>query len=224
MSTRHLLAVCAVSAVFASLTLAGCATPEAPAAAPTAPPAASATPTQVAEPVVESVVITAESITLVGDDGSVLLESGYFEPTDDLVALLTETAGEAPEVEEDVSYPERGPLDLITWPGLEIYDDEGDGTAPHYPGFSVRVTDDVLGSASIETVDGIKVGESGSAVAAQYPNSTDEVDGQLDIYVGAVALPDSSEGTDLELRVWLMTKDADGPITEFRSPSANFGV
>jgi len=221
MRSRHFLLA---SAVLTSLSLAGCATPTPPAAAPSTSPAATVTPTPVAEPEIESIVITAESITLLGDDGSVLLETGYFEPTDDLVELLTEVAGESPEVEEGVTYSERGPLDLITWPGLEIYDDEGDGTAPHYPGFTVRVTSDVLGSASIETVEGIKVGDSGSELAAQYPESTNEVDGRFDIYVGSVSLPDSAEGSDLALRVWLIAEESTGAVTEFRTPSANFGV
>ncbi len=239
--------VTCVGAVVIAVALSGCAvtgsqssTQSSPPAAPAeTPPAApvSAEPEAQAEPEAraELVTVTAESITVTANDGTAIATFDYFQPTDDLVVGLTEVFDLEPRQERfEGGEGHAVPQTEWEWDGFFLIDNDGPGDPPHYTNHFVQVTVPAVGGVGIETVDGIRVGDDAATIERRYPDrahrvTTGDRPERLDVYVGAVPLPragndDPAPDGGYEFSVFLIALDPSGTITEFRTPSPNFGV
>lgn len=220
-------------AIAAALALAGC-TSSPPVSAPT-PPAASRTadPVETPEPVepkLERIVISAEVIQFVNDDGSIEFETGYFTAADGIIAQLEEVAREAPEhsVREAI---EREQWDNYEWSAITVFDNKGEGAEPYQPGFNVVVTEATIGGVSIETPDGYSVGDSATAIESAHPDESERggptgKPESLSVYLNSVDLPASDDvgiGANPAFRVYLGATDPEGEIDRIIAPSPNFG-
>jgi hypothetical protein len=227
------------AAAAAMLLLSGCVSaPEEPSpttavAEPSAEPTSTATsePTPVEQPQAETVIVTAESITVASDDGSPLAEFDYFQPTDEVVDGLTEAFGVEPTDERFEGAIEAPPATVWTWDGFELRDPDPAGEPPFWVNHWVRVGAAEVNGVAVETVDGVRVGDDAQTIEARYPDTSDRVTAgdepeRLDVYLGAIPLPQEGENSDgnYEFSVWLIAKDPSAEISEFRAPSPNFGV
>lgn len=223
----------------AILLLSGCApaqgggSPSTPAAEPSPPPTPSATtaPTPDEQQQAETVVVTAESITVTAEDGTELAVFDYFEPTDQVVEGLTDVFGIEPTDERFEGALDMPSGTIWNWDGFELTDTDPEGDPPLWPNHSVRVTMPEVAGVTVETVDGVRVGDDAQTIEARYPDTSgrftvgDEPE-RLDVFLGAIPLPKEGENSDgnYEFSVWLIAADPSAAISEFRAPSPNFGA
>ncbi|TFD32860.1 hypothetical protein E3T40_12340 [Cryobacterium sp. TMT1-19] len=240
--------------LIAGLFLTGCSGPPGPVpggesptstATPTATATAKATPglTEAAHPSapapVTDLLITAASIELRDASGTTLSTFDYFQPAGELVAGLSTAFGSAPisehfeggsEVPPGTNYTwgdilPTGPESPTPWDGdFVLVDGVPGGTSPHEPNTWVKVSSSAVNGVQISTVDGIAVGDDAAEIAARHPDTARPQGSRFDIFVGLVPLPPLDSLSELTFSVWLIAADPLGPITEFRSPSPNWGV
>ena len=237
----------------AGLFLTGCSGPPDPVlggksltAASTAPPTAPATatpgPAEAAHPSapapVTDLLITATSIELRDASGTTLSTFDYFQPAGELVTGLSTAFGSAPILEHYEGGSEVPPGTQYIWGNIlptdpELPTPEGDfvlmdgvpgGTSRHEPNAWVGVSSSAVNGVHISTVDGISVGDDAAETAARSPDTARPLGSRLDIFVGLVPLPPLDSMSELTFSVWLIAADPLGPITEFRTPSPNWGV
>ncbi|TFC85945.1 hypothetical protein [Cryobacterium sp. TMT3-29-2] len=242
----------AVLFLVAGLFLTGCSGPpdpvlggKSPTATSTAPPKAPATatpdPIEAARPStpapVTDLLITATSLELRDASGTSLSTFDYFQPASELVAGLSTAFGSAPISERYEGGSEVPPGTGYIWsnilpadpksPGPEgdfvLMDGVPGGTSPHEPNTWVKVSSSTVKGVHISTVDGISVGDDAAEIAARYPDTANPQGSRLDVFVGHVPLPPMDSLSELTFSVWLLAADPLGPITEFRSPSPNWG-
>lgn len=221
---------------------------ESPTATATAPPPAPAPPgpTEVArrsDPAIATdVYISATSIEVRDASGETLATFDYFQPASEVVAGLSTAFGGAPLTEAfespnmhqppgtsytwDHAFPEDPGTDRALSEGGDFVLIDGDtaGTPPFYSNTSVLVSAEAVNGIHISTVDGIAVGDNTAEIAARYPYTAGPQGSRLDIFVGFVPLPPSDETPNPTFSVWLIAADPLGPITEFRTPSSNWGA
>ena len=204
-----------------SIVLTGC-TPVGTSAAP--PPSATAPTPQTPAPAVDHdamptrILITAESIQILNDEGIPSQSFTYFQPVETLVAGLTALFGVEP-----VATPYAGTTAVdYDWDGFHLGTD-GRGQAPFNAESGVRVTAATVHGLAIETVDGIQVGDPAAPLEAAHPDSADRWQFQgserLDISIGVVAIP-SNDGRTFAVK--LTAHPADGAVTQFMAPHKNF--
>lgn len=205
-------------------------------ASPTASP--SETPSQppatTEAPAAASIGISAEAITVFDADGAPLASYDYFQPTDEVVAGLTEVLGAAVET------PNAGGLETPPgieheWDGLRLYDSETPGTVPDIPNHWVFVdaptagglpigTDPGIGSAS-----GVKVGEQLSSATIGVTSGAPYVDPSTGVntivsQLGQVAIPPNPAASGDRHFFVLVLSDADtGEIARLNAPANDFG-
>ena len=204
------------------------------------PPATSAAPSSAPPtpqaPAAASVAITAETISVLAADGSVLESFDYFQPTTEVVAGLTSYLG-APVDSPNPGGMESSPGVDHQWGGLRLYDTDSPGTPPEIPNHSVFVTSPTAGPLPIGTapgvgaVGGLRVGDPGTSVtigveaAGEY---TDPTTGRTTVLsrVGLFELPPHPAApTDPRNFAVLVQSYTDtGLIERLIAPSANFGV
>ena len=118
-----------------------------------------------------------------------------------------------------------GPESPTPWDGdFILVDGEPGGASPHEPNTWVKVSSSAVNGVHIRTVDGIAVGDDAAEIAAIHPDTARPHGGRLDIFVGLVPLPPLDSLTEPAFSVWLIAADPLGPISEFRSPSPNWGA
>lgn len=188
------------------------------------PPPASATPDAQPEPVAARVVFDAERLSIAADDGTTLASFDYFQPATDVVPTLVELFGE-PAV-ENVEPSIGGPgLTVYDWGGLQLYDNEGDPVVPYTPDLFFVATAPEVAGIVLETIDGVRVGDSGAALEARYPDESRRVtvDGQperIDIHLGFIDHPDQDCCESFSgVTVWVVVAPSDGAVVDFRAPS-----
>jgi hypothetical protein len=209
-----------LSCVVVLLALVGCAPQPAPVTAPTT---TTPSPTTTPDPVAERIVIRAESIAVIADDGSTLSEFDYFQPAEDVVPVLDAVLGIS-AVEQETN----GAGDVVTtydWGGLELIDDASAVEAPYYSDLFFAASADAIGGIAIETVDGVQVGDAGPELEARYPDESHRVTAgdspeRIDLYLDFVDHPDEEFSEEFGgVAVWVIVEPAEGPVTEIRAPS-----
>lgn len=238
----------AVVAVFAALSagLVGCvgtgpvaAVPPSsvtePAREPTQP-APTSDPT--AAPAADRVHITAETVSVLDSTGTELVSFGYRDLTADVVAGLTTHLGE-PALERFPSGNHNGEGSRYVWDSLAVTSEDrwADASPENLPTYEARwwisATDSSARSFVVDTVDGVRVGDSTRGVIEAHPGADERLDmsgasPRTDIYLGAVRPPipedDPSFSTGQLWRVWLIDEDPTDTVEELRAPSANFGA
>lgn len=206
--------------------LTGCSSlPAPPPALPLAPssaPSAASSATPEPELIQRRVVITATEIQLFGDEGTLTSTLTYFDATASVVAALTEQFHAAPVVTET---PGRCchtfPAVHYDWGGFKLSDDEKLMGKPTGPEFTIGATAAEIGTVAIETVDGVRVGDLASEVAASHPGtngagvSGDGVDHQWFI-LGKVNIEEDSEAH--YLYVWVIELRPGDRISSISAP------
>ena len=236
-----------VTATLAALLLcAGCAAaPSAAPAEPTTPATPSAapadpTPTPTPEAVAERIVVTAESMAVLMSDGFTGATFDYFEPADLAVEGLTDVLGAAPTTTQEPGNPDDGSFTLHEWDGVAIWDLDRPASAPFRSDWTMLLTAPTAGGVALETVDGVQVGDSASALEAAYPDQFTHVEccGQperTDFRIGAKPIEATEqqlaeirgelpEETSPEFAVWVLAADSAGAVTRILAPSPNFGA
>lgn len=206
-------------AVLAALTLSGCVVggSPGPSAIPENPPSPQPTVDQpAAKP--DRIVISAEHIRIVMDDGTVGDEFTFFDPVADVTAELTVLLGQEPAV---TTYEQEFVADY-EWDGLRLLTD-GPGQAPADVAFGVFVTAAEINGLGIETADGVRVGHPMAPIEAAHPAESRrwmyEGEERLDTDVGSVSV---APGDERMFSVKITAHPSDGPVTEFVAPMKNF--
>jgi hypothetical protein len=219
----------------AALTLTGCA-PVIPQSDPTSSPTSSPSlatpspsPTPEAAPApapaaeAERLVMSASGVQIFLDDGTVGLEFGYFDPIGPVADDLSGLFGQVPVI---TTYDGNVAADY-DWPGLSIGTD-GPATPPMGAEIVMFVTAAEVNGISIETVDGIQVGDPLAPLEAAYPEDSyrwqrdgGEVQGE-ELVVTIDSVPVSADYPEREFSVELIALPSSGPITRMRAPMKNF--
>lgn len=167
----------AASAIVAMALLSGCATPD-----------AQGGPSRI--------VVSAESIDVLGDDGAALATFDYRQPTAEVVEGLSEYLGEPVESRTRWRSDSLNAT-LHNWLGFQLFDTDAVEEGPYSPNHHIiTIVGEVRGIA-IETPDGISVGDPldeidlTSAEWEDLPSKTEG--GQRTIRVDPVSLP-AAEG------------------------------
>lgn len=239
--TRPRWTLLAPLALTAVLALAGC-VPAAP--APTASPSRStptpaATATPAAEPELEKIVLLADTMTAIDDDGATMAALTYFDDGAGTVAAFTELFGFAPVVTVVPRAPSDGFAGTVyAWDGFELYwrgfeDEPGSGTNsyPLSPSLQVQVAEPEVRGVSIEGPSGIHVGDAFEPLKTSYVESYNEYTAQdgtvtAGVNVGTVPVPptEGNDGTWL-WAVRVVSEGSGGTVTSIVAPSkVNFGL
>ncbi|HEY9324516.1 MAG TPA: hypothetical protein VIP50_06275 [Agromyces sp.] len=234
MKKRNVLTV--IVALAAATALSACVGGAGPTAS--TPPATSAAPTSTPPtpepPAAASVAITAETISVLAADGTVLESFDYFQPTNEVVAGLTRHLG------DPVDSPNAGGLESPpgidhVWGGLRLYDTDTAGSVPHDPNHYVFLDGPTAGplpvgtAAGVGSATGVRVGDPpsvltvGAEIAAPY---TDPTTGRTIVTarIGIVPVPPQSGLTDPSFAVAVLSYTDTGEIERLIAPSSNFGV
>lgn len=200
--------------------LVGCAPEPAPL---TVPPTTTPSPTAALDRIAERIVIRAESIAVIADDGSTLAEFDYFQRADEVVPVLEAVLGvSGVEVETDSS---GGLVTTYDWGGMQLIDGARTVEAPYYSELFFAVSADAIGDIVIETIDGVRVGDSGSELEERYPDESHRVTSgdrpeRIDLMLDFVDHPDEEFAEEFGgVAVWVIIDPADGPVTAIRAPS-----
>ncbi len=171
--------------------------------------------------------ITAERIELYNDESALVRSFDYFQPTEEVVAGLTEVFGTAPTAENYSGAHAAGVRHA--WDGFHLMEPNHD-EPPYWPNHWVLVTAPATHGVSVHTLDGIAVGDSAPELEAAYPDTSNRVKvydkpERLDVRVGIVALPDPAgePEAEKEFSVYVSADDPAATVTDFRAPAPNFG-
>lgn len=211
-----LMAACTFTACAASTAVSTPVPTEAP--TKTATPSATEPPASAEAGMPTRIVITAETVSLVAADDTTIESFTYFQPTESLVAGLTEAFGEAPTASR---YLDTDSIDYA-WDGFTVLTD-GAGNAPYSVASVVGASKSTVYGLTVETVDGIRIGDDAAGLEAAYGDSAHRWMYQgverLDISVGAVDLDSTGDKT---FAVKITALPAGGVLTEFFAPHKNF--
>lgn len=213
------------TALLVVLALTGCAQELAAESTPTPTATATPTPTPTPDPTVTLVTLTPDAITLTDSTGVVRGSYNYFQPTEEVVAGLTEVFGFAPTVEHVQAY-EGYPWNAIEWEGFVLRDSDQESDGVYYPNNRVTVTTAAVRGVAIETVDGVSVGDDPAALEAAYPDGvghgTNSGNDVYSVIYGEIPLPDfdfgGGEDGPFSFSVSVMGV-VGGPITTLYAPT-----
>lgn len=210
--------------------LTACTAPPA-ASEPSAAPSTSA-PTPMGAPDVEaaaSIVVSPESITVLGDGGSALATFDYHQPTGEVVAGLSEYLGEPADsrVEHGSETPSAT---LHEWGGLQLFDTDIVETGIYWSNHWVYLTGTEAAGLPVTTSAGISVGDSFDTI--DLSGASDPLDyaspetgrTQRMVRVDLVALP-PGEGTGPSPDIGVLVTGYldDAVVDRIESPSSNYG-
>lgn len=239
---RGLGATTAVVAL--SVGLLGCGSTGTNAPVASSAPSATAKQTPTPEPtetraaaVADRVHVTAEALSVLDADGVQLVFYDYRQRTADVVAGLSAYLGD-PEVERIPSSTHSGEGSRYVWDSLSISSEDrwAELTEAELPTslsrWSVRATGPSARGATVDTIDGVRVGDSTEDVLSAHPDSSERLDmssvtPRTDIYLGAVLPPipedDPEYRPEYRWRVWLFDEDPTDVVQDLRAPSPNYG-
>lgn len=204
-------------------------TPGATAPAVTSTPSAKPSATPNAD--VARVVISADAIDVTSGDTNVTLS--YFDQTESAIDALSAVFGAGPTVGVWEGGIESSPGATYTWPGLVIIDAGEPTLAPTSPEYRVSVTAAEHNGVSLETVDGVQVGDSASDLESAYPDTATRISvggaaERLDVLLGAIVLPHSDDYPEMDgqltFSVRVAADDPSGLVDVIAAPSPNFGT
>ena len=192
--------------------------PTSPAETPEAPQAA-------------SIVVSAETVTVLDDEGTELTSWSYFEPdAERAISELTFIFGFRPELTVQEATPDQPATTVHVWNGFEFT--EYQDVTPSFPevsSFSVGVTVPEVSGVAISTEDGVAVGTeevAASPNAYRHVPNTGEAD-PVDLYyydetpVDIAVVPDY-EPAALSVEAWVTGKDR--LVSRIYAPIRNWGV
>lgn len=187
----------------------------APAGTPTITEEKGTSPESRAPP--DHLVVSASSIQVVLDDGTMGDEFGYFEPIELVVAALTDVFGGEPVMTNYEGIPSVD----YDWSGVSIGTD-GPAQRPTNPELIMRVTAAEVHGIGIETVDGIQVGDPVAVLEVANPSHRWQRDGVEELVIKVNSVPVTPEDNERTFSVELRSCPADGPVTQFAAPIKNF--
>ena len=223
---------CVIAALgIAVLVLAGCspfAEPSGQSSQANSPTAQPPTGTESPAPATAaSIVFSVASIQIVDNSGAVLSEHDYFEPTADVVAVLTDAFGTEPTASHYDGHADNPPGTSYDWGGFAVQDGEWTTEAPYYSEFYVLLTAETVGGLTLSTSDGVSVGDSFSDVAAAHPDDVQSyADGPLQLEW--TELPKFPEGYGIEivpaLSVLVIDSEHNDVVSRIIAPAMNWGA
>jgi len=202
-----------------------------------AEPTPTPTPTITAAPAAR-ILITAESVSVLTQDGDVLTAFDYRQLTSEVVDGLSAFLGEPSQVPFP-STSHLGEGNRYEWDEFSVSSEDRWATLPdeelpdYLARWTVRASAPTARGLSVETIDGIRVGDPTSAVLERYPDAGQRTEGEsitsrYDIFLGAVLppIPEDSPDYNAEYRwqVWLLDEDPTDVLQDLRAPSPNFGA
>ncbi|WP_146069780.1 hypothetical protein [Cryobacterium sp. M15] len=187
----------------------------APAVTPTTTEENEASPEAFAAP--DHLVVSASSIQVVLDDGTIRDEFGYFEPIAPVAAALTAVFGEEPVI---TTYEGIPSVDY-DWSGVSIGTD-GPAQRPTNPEIIMHVTAAEVHGIGIETVDGIQVGDPVAVLEVANPSHRWQRDGVEELVIKVNSVPVTPDDNERTFSVELRSFPSDGPVTQFVAPIKNF--
>ncbi|WP_210506848.1 hypothetical protein [Naasia sp. SYSU D00057] len=229
------LAALAATGLSACMPQAGESTPTATASSAPAEP--TPTPTVTAAPAAR-ILVTAQSVSVLTQDGDALTTFDYRQLTSEVVKGLSAFLGEPSEV----PFPSTSHLGEGTryeWDAFSVSSENRWATLPdeelpdYLARWTVRASAPTARGISVETVDGIRVGDPTTEVLERYPDAGQRTEGEsitsrYDIFLGAVLppIPEDSPDYNAEYRwqVWLFDEDPTDVLQDLRAPSPNFGA
>lgn len=225
----------AVSFTLAVATLAAftaCIAPTPPTPTPTIPTATTTpvpSPTTDPEPAAERIVISTAAIAVVADDGAILAEFDYFQPTDDVLAGLSAYLGE-PVGTEFEGGNDTPPAIYNDWDGLRLVDSNGAGAEPYEANHWLRVTGPQASGLQVEGPGGVLVGSSlDSTTGSDVTEFTNPETGRTFISYRLDVVPVEVPGSDSltaehNLAVMIGGYLDTGVVEHIIAPSPNFGA
>lgn len=193
---------------------------------------ATATPTALPDAAAASVVVSAEAIDVTASNGTSWSLS-YFDATENAINALSSVFGAEPAVGVWQGGIESSPGATYTWPGLEILDSEWPTLAPTLPEYRVTLTAAEYNGVSLETVDGVQMGDSAAVLESAYPDtatriSVGDTPERLDVLLGTVMLPHADDyptmDGQLTFSVRVAAGDPSGSVDTIGAPMPNFGA
>lgn len=157
----------------------------------------------------------------------------YFEQTQNAIDALSHAFGAEPTVGVWEGGIESYPGATYTWPGLEIVDSEWPTLAPTSPEYRVTLTAAESHGVSLETVDGVRVGDSAADLESAYPDtatriSVGDTPERLDVLLGTIILPHADDyptmDGQLTFSVHVAANDPSGSVDTIAAPMPNFGT
>ncbi|WP_129590558.1 hypothetical protein [Cryobacterium aureum] len=186
-----------------------------PAVTPTTTEEKEASPEARATP--DHLVVSASSVQIILDDGTMGDEFGYFEPIEPVAAALTAVFGREPVT---TTYEGIPSVDY-EWNGMSIGTD-GPAQRPTNPEIIMHVTAAEVHGIGIETVDGIQVGDPVAVLEVANPSHRWQRDGVEELVIKVNSVPVTPDDTQRTFSVELRSLPSDGPVTQFSAPIKNF--
>ena len=214
----------------AMLVLSGCS----PFAEPSYQPSQTNSPTSHSPTVTESpapaaaasIVLSVTAIQIVDSAGALLGEHDYFEPTTDVVAVLTDAFATEPTVSHYEGHADSPPGTSYDWGGFALQDSEWTAEAPYYSEFYVLLTARTVGGLMLSTSDGVSVGDSFSDVTAAHVDGVQSyAEGPLQLEW--TELPKFPEGYGVDivpaLSVLVIDSEHNDVVSRIIAPAMNWG-
>lgn len=196
------------------------------------PPTSSSTPSPTTAPEIESaasIVISPETIIVVGDAGSSLATFDYHQPTDEVVAGLSEYLGEP--TDSRVEHMSETPsATLHEWDGLQLFDTDIVESGIYWWNHWVYLIGAEAAGLPVTTSAGVSVGDpfdaidmSGATAPIDYTSpETGRV--QRMFRLDLIALPQGEgTGTSPDIGVLVTGFLDDAVVDRIEAPSSNYG-
>lgn len=212
-----------------------------PAAEPTPPPAAAPTtsPTpEIPDPELASLTVLADGTFAADTVGNEMATIDYFDDVATTVATLTDLF----QFEPTIEVVERTPSDrfagtkydwdgfTVYWNGFENEPGTGIGDPPHNPAVRVVAQVPTVRGITIESQDGVRVGDSMPELLTRYPDAAqthETEDGPISsVQIGSIPLPPLENVPDLEVYFYVaVVGSTEGTVDSILAPAqGNFGL
>lgn len=212
-----------------------------PSAEPTPPPTTASTASPVPEipdPELASLTVLADGTLATDTVGNEMATIDYFDDVATTVATLTDLFQFEPTIEvvrpapSDSFAGTKYDWDgfIVYWNGFENEPGTGIGDPPHNPAVRVVVQVSTVRGVTIETQDGVRVGDSMSDLLTRYPDSAqtrETEDGPISsVQIGSIPLPPLENVPDLEVYFYVaVVGSTEGTVETILSPAkGNFGL
>jgi hypothetical protein len=206
--------------------------------ATTEAPSPSPTPTVSAAPAAR-LLVTAESVSVLTEDGDVLTAYDYRQLTAEVVDGLSVFLGSPSVVPYASTNLHEGDGTRYEWDGFTVGSEDRWAALPdselpgHTPRWWVRATAPTARNLTVETIDGVRVGDPTGPVLERYPDAVQRTEGssitsRYDVFLGPVPPPVPKDSADYSpeyrWRVWLFDEDPTDVLEDLRAPSPNYGA
>ena len=173
-----------------------------------------------------SIVISVSSIQIRDSSRRIVSDHDYFTPAADVVAILSDAIGTEPTVAHYDSHADSPAGTSFDWDGFALRDDEWTAEAPYYSDFHIFSTVATAGGLSVETTNGVSVGDSMSSVSGIHSAHTEFATSGL-VSLEWTELPPFPDGYGVDvvpaISVLVVDSDESGAVTRIIAPVANWG-